>query len=187
MNCANHPDAPADQLCSVCSKSFCRDCVVELGGQTLCASCKEEKIREMKSGLSGPDLASVWSRLGAAILDGLVFAPITLGVYWVYRGDTGIFQDFVPRTILPALAWVIYEWQMLAHGGQTLGKMALGIKVVAADGAPLEGQALARAGSRQLMALTIVLALVDDLMIFTEGHRTLHDRIAKTAVINWKR
>jgi uncharacterized RDD family membrane protein YckC len=190
MNCPNHPDVTADQVCSSCGKSFCKDCVIEIGGQILCAPCKEEKIRDMKSGTVGPDLASPWARLGAMLVDGLVFLPVTLSLFYYFtfvKGDTTIFQDFVPRMVLPAVLWVIYEWQMLAHGGQTLGKKALGIKVIAEDGGELTDQPLKRALSRQVCSLTQVLGIVDIFMIFTEKRRTLHDRFAKTLVIYWKR
>jgi len=108
MNCPNHPDVAADQVCSSCGKSFCKDCVIEIGGQILCAPCKEEKIRDMKSGTGGPDLASPWARLGAMLVDGIVFLPVTLALFYYFtfvKGDTTIFQDFVPRMLLPAVLW----------------------------------------------------------------------------------
>jgi uncharacterized RDD family membrane protein YckC len=187
MNCPNHPDAPAELTCVGCAKMFCKDCIVELGGQQLCATCKEDKLRDMKSGTVGLDLASPWARFGAMFIDGIVFLPITIGLLYYYWGTTSILDHYVVRTLMPAVVWIVYEWQMLEHGGQTLGKKAVGIKVVAANGGDLQSQPLIRAISRQAMGLTYILGIIDSLMVFTGGNRTLHDRIAGTAVINWKR
>jgi uncharacterized RDD family membrane protein YckC len=76
---------------------------------------------------------------------------------------------------------------MLAARGQTLGKMAVGIKVVTPQGGDIRaGQAWVRALSGTLMAL-VYLNYVDDLFIFTPRRRTLHDRLAKTVVVKWRR
>jgi len=79
---------------------------------------------------------------------------------------------------------VAYEGLMLSRGGQTLGKMAAHIRVVAADGSPISaGQAWGRAVSRAVLGYVPGLGLVDVLMVFSDGHRTLHDRIASTRVV----
>jgi uncharacterized RDD family membrane protein YckC len=76
---------------------------------------------------------------------------------------------------------------MLTAWGQTLGKMALGIKVVTLQGGDIRaGQAWARAGSRAAMNAFYV-GIIDVLFIFSAQHRTLHDRLAGTVVVNWKR
>ena len=92
------------------------------------------------------------------------------------------------RLLGPALVWIAYEVFMLQNfGGQTLGKKVAGLKVVNQDGSDIQpGQAWARAISRELMAITYVVGLVDSLMVFTENRRTLHDRLGKTVVVNWK-
>jgi uncharacterized RDD family membrane protein YckC len=75
---------------------------------------------------------------------------------------------------------------MLRDGGQTLGKKAMGIKVVTPQGNDItSGQAWLRAGSRVLMSFVYVWIL-DVLFIFSEKRRTLHDRIAQTVVVNWR-
>ena len=48
---------------------------------------------------------------------------------------------------------VLYEGLMLASGGQTVGKKAMKVKVVTAEGSDITtGQAWGRAASRQILA-----------------------------------
>ena len=73
---------------------------------------------------------------------------------------------------------------MLSARGQTLGKMAMKVKVVAADGAELTtGQAWGREITRSILGF---LYIVDYLpAFFTKEKTTLHDLAAKTRVVNW--
>jgi uncharacterized RDD family membrane protein YckC len=188
QSCPNHADVVSGLVrCARCGVAFCADCVVELDGRPYDAACKEEQIRDLKSGTVGADIAGAVRRFGGVFIDGLLFVPLWgfMAVKYTVPG-MGMFDNFVPRLLLPGLAYVAYEALMLRFsGGQTLGKKAVRIKVTNADGSDLSGgQAWARAGSRQLMSFTYILGLVDALMVFTANRRTLHDRIGKTIVVN---
>jgi uncharacterized RDD family membrane protein YckC len=212
--CPNHPDAPADQTCASCRKSFCRDCVVEIGGQGYCANCKEERVRDLKSGVSqGPELASRGSRFGAQLVDGLVlaagfllFAGLAILQRYqlpVHNGTNGYGLGYrlEPRSggyppwpatlycanVVSLIGAFVYEWKMVAASGQTLGKRALGIKVVSDDGSPLGSHAWKRPLWRYLFTFMSCIGFIDPLMIFSERNRTLHDRLAKTLVIRARR
>jgi uncharacterized RDD family membrane protein YckC len=189
MPCPNHPQVASGlNACARCGKQFCPDCLVELDGRPYDAGCKEEQIRDLKSGSTGPDLAGAGRRFAGIFIDGLVLLPVTIYMTVHYSADTSMFDHYLPKVLLPAALWVIYEALMLSSGGQTLGKKAVGTKVVNADGSDLKGsQAWTRTITRQLMSITYILALIDDLMIFSAKRRTLHDRFAKTLVVNWKR
>ena len=52
--CLNHLDRDASQRCVDCECSFCGACVVTLEGNTLCAPCKNMRIRREQQ---GPKLA----------------------------------------------------------------------------------------------------------------------------------
>ncbi|MBA3709186.1 MAG: RDD family protein [Planctomycetes bacterium] len=196
MPCLNHPDVITGlENCSRCGKEFCGDCVITLRGQTICAACKAEKVQDIKSGAETGELdaASRGARLGAAIVDTLVAVAIILPLFFAL----GVFSHVPPKVgspmwltqnVLPAVLLMIYEALMLKARGQTLGKMALGLKVVTPDdGEITAGQAWGRAASRSLMGLTQILGLVDALFVFSKPRTCLHDRIAKTRVVNWKR
>jgi uncharacterized RDD family membrane protein YckC len=78
------------------------------------------------------DLAGVWPRVGARLLDGLLvnLVLLALGVAWQLPDGTGYW-------LLPVVLLVVSETGLLANGGQTLAKMLLGLRVVRADRAPL--------------------------------------------------
>jgi uncharacterized RDD family membrane protein YckC len=189
MPCPNHPEVVSGLVvCARCGVKFCSDCVVELDGNSYDAACKEEQIRDLKSGATADlDLASAWRRFAGSFVDGLVIISVVLVVMFLFRGRAGS-DGLVLRSLISAAFGLVYEGLMLTSGGQTLGKKAVGTKVVNADGSDIQaGQAWTRAISRQVMALTQILGVVDALMVFSRGHRTLHDRFGKTLVVKLKR
>ena len=206
MPCAIHPNVLTElSTCSRCGKSFCGDCIITLRGAVVCAGCKGAMVQDVKSGsVEGElELAGRGARLGAAILDGLVLGiPIMaiaagLGMNMVgsvkTASDVEVFTNSGPMLFvqygLPIILTTVYEgWMLSTFGGQTLGKKALGIKVVMPDGSTItSGQAWGRGLSRALMQLTQILGLVDILFIFSKSRTTLHDRIVKTRVVRAKR
>ncbi len=40
MDCKNHPGTPAVARCAGCAETFCSNCLVPMGGQYYCGSCK---------------------------------------------------------------------------------------------------------------------------------------------------
>jgi uncharacterized RDD family membrane protein YckC len=86
--------------------------------------------------------------------------------------------------LIPTVINIAYQALMLAARGQTLGKMALKVKVVGADGSDLStGQAWGREVMRAILGF---LYIVDYLpAFFMKEKTTLHDLVAKTRVVNW--
>ena len=206
MPCAIHPNVLTElSTCSRCGKSFCGDCIITLRGAVVCAGCKGAMVQDVKSGsVEGElELAGRGARLGAAIVDGLILGvpvmiiAVAVGIKMAGSlksesdvaalGGSGLIL-FVQYG-LPIILTTVYEgWMLSTFGGQTLGKKALGIKVVMPDGSTItSGQAWGRGLSRALMQLTQILGLVDILFIFSKGRTTLHDRIVKTRVVRAKR
>jgi uncharacterized RDD family membrane protein YckC len=83
---------------------------------------------------------------------------------------------------------LLYEGMMLQARGQTLGKMALGIKVVTPDGEDISpGQAWGRALVRVIFNALQYISLVNYLpAFFSQEKKTVHDSVAKTRVVNWR-
>jgi uncharacterized RDD family membrane protein YckC len=204
--CPNHPDITEGLgACGVCGRNFCGDCLVRLGGLPTCAECKLERLASLRSGAELP-LAGAWTRFGAQFVDGLVFFIPTMLLYYtgfffspwsalVPPGTTppkappaGLLWLSVALTFTVMAAAVVYEALMLSKYGQTLGKMALGVKVVTPSGGDVRpGQAWTRAVSRSVMNALYCVGVIDVLFIFSASRRTLHDRLAQTVVVNWKR
>ena len=80
------------------------------------------------------------------------------------------------------------NWTFLQRG-QTIGKMALKIRIVKKDGSPISAKDIIvrRLLPVQIAVLVpiigIILVIVDALLIFRNKYNTLHDDIADTKVI----
>ena len=193
--CRNHPDvAEAVRPCTRCAEPFCPDCTVTILGNTLCAPCKTEQLLDLQSGTDRLQIvyAGFWQRFGAQVLDGLIygvpayliFAAVMFQVTWqMQRSNTPpgpeILLGYIPLFVFP----ILYEALMLPlKNGQTVGKMALRLRVVRTDGSPITaGQAWARAVTRLILGCLIVVDYLP--FFFTDEKTTLHDMIARTRVV----
>jgi len=196
--CPNHPDtATGLQPCVRCGGAYCADCLVPVAGRLHCATCKDEQLRDIAAG-RGTSLpfAGPGRRLVAQIVDGVVIAiPFAFLAFFMFFAAQG--ASPTPPTIRGATSAgvvlmvmtfggvVAYEALFLMRGGQTPGKMLLGLKVVRPDGGRIStGQAWGRALARAFFGLTRILGVVDAVMVFSSEGRTLHDRVGKTRVIS---
>jgi uncharacterized RDD family membrane protein YckC len=147
-------------------------------------------------------LAGRGARLGAAILDGLMFAlvvylPIILtsgtanlltasgdpnyAVFLEGGGSSGL----VGLLLLSGVtAWLVHR------NGQTIGKKLVGIKVVRSDGSRATLGRIFWLRNVPLMVVGFIpfvgqiVSLVDALLIFRASRQCLHDQIAGTIVID---
>jgi len=193
-SCPNHPDVIEGlRYCSRCGRAYCTDCLVAIRGNTYCAPCKAEQLLDLTSGVdqSALELAGIGRRFAALLIDSLVLGLPT-GIVFVLLAVVAVAGKsdfnpilFQPVVLLVVVVYVVYEALMLAARGQTLGKMAMKIKVVRADGTPLSrGQAWGRAFMRQILASC--LSLFNYLpAFFTKDRTCLHDLVANTRVVNW--
>jgi len=140
-------------------------------------------------------LAGRGARLGAVIIDFLalmvVFFVISLITPLnIFKPDVDpTFGKLVLLTLVSMAVFLVVQGWPLLQRSQTIGKMALGLRIVRPDGsAASPGRVL---GLRYLLPylltpFTVVMtvyALVDCLMIFRANRRCLHDLIADTIVV----
>src|SRR5262245_55439625 len=132
--------------------------------------------------------ASLGSRFVAMAVDVLILGVIDAIVIYLTLQFCGLMlQDVsvLPKGPLIAYLFVQNAGYLVAFtvGGQTLGKMAVGIKVVAADAAaPLDlGRSIRRTLLWLALALPAGLGFLTALL--TSDHRGLHDRLAGTRVV----
>ncbi len=197
MACVNHPAVNVGLVrCRRCGQAFCRSCVVALRGQYYCARCKQEQLRDIQSGTEAGvlELASVARRFGALWVDSfvlvLIFIPVSiaLGVAAAAAGkaEPGLGFNLAIMALVAAV-WFVYEGLMLSSRGQTLGKMAVGIKVVTPEGRDISGgQAWGRALVRQVFFEYF--AFLNYLpALFTKQKTAIHDMAAKTRVVRFRR
>lgn len=143
----------------------------------------------------GPQLAGRWARLGAALIDSMIMLVILVPVQW----KAGVYDDMeaYASNYLGNVAWglggflltLVVNGYLLHTRAQTVGKAALGIKIVTLDG---QNADLARVALRRILPMTLLgvipaaggfLAGIDPLFIFREDKRCLHDLIAGTRVV----
>jgi uncharacterized RDD family membrane protein YckC len=132
--------------------------------------------------------APLWARLGAVLLDVIVLALVDTAVVYFTAEICGIaLYDAGALPRVPLVAFLLVQnigyLIIFTAGGQTLGKMAFGIRVVAADEAePLD---LGRAARRTILwlAMAIPAGLGFVTTFFSHDHRGLHDRLAGTRVV----
>jgi uncharacterized RDD family membrane protein YckC len=184
--CSNHPDVSEGvHRCTRCARSFCGDCLVFIGGAPYCASCKNEQLLDVRSGVdpSALPIASLSRRFGGNLIDVIPLMAVLMFVVYRAMFAGKVLQRFNPTIIAFSLLYVAYDALMIQFRSQTLGKMAMKTKVVRVDGTPVTaGQAWVRALTRWALNY---LYIVDWITIFfTNDRLCVHDMLAKTRVVN---
>jgi uncharacterized RDD family membrane protein YckC len=134
------------------------------------------------------------TRLGAAIVDNLIFTGFVYGPLLAGSISAGAFADAGGTEILAATiavvfgAFIVWSWltiRQLKATGQSLAKKYFNIKVVHADGSqPTLGNLIwKRNGITWILSLIPLYAFVEVLFIFGEDRQCLHDKIAGTIVV----
>jgi uncharacterized RDD family membrane protein YckC len=161
--------------------------MVILGGEKLCPGCRKATVAATPSRPARPgetEAASQSSRLAAALIDGLLVFAVVTTFCFAYSFILGRpFTDYGIAGFSYFGLRFVYEWQMIAASGQTLGKRICRIKVIAGNGLPLGSLAFLRAVARVGLGIIPGVGIIDLLFISSERGRTLHDRIAGTLVV----
>ena len=134
------------------------------------------------------DVSGPTRRLIAAALDHLILFSIdAVVIYFTFQIAGVSLSSWQAIPILPLALFLLmvkgsYFCVFTALGGQTVGKMATGIRVVAEDDREVEP---ARAVQRTLAALASVATVGIGFApaLFAGDRRTLHDRVAGTRVV----
>jgi uncharacterized RDD family membrane protein YckC len=149
-------------------------------------------------------LAGWWSRVGAALIDGIIISVVAVALLAIFGvgiastdSDTGT-GALIVATLVSGLAFAVaallYAPLMMAKtNGKTLGRMAVGNRVVRANGQPMTfGWAMLREVAVKWLlfnavggSITFGLAgLVDVLWpLWDDENRALHDFIVDTRTI----
>jgi uncharacterized RDD family membrane protein YckC len=139
------------------------------------------------------------SRVGAFLIDLMIVLvlPLGLGIALVAAGGDG--AEIAGTVVLlagPSLAWGLYAAALMAragpHNGQTLGKQALGLRVIRDNDEPVGfGYGLLRELGVREVLLTVsssfvfgIPYLLDSLWpLWDESNRSLHDMIVSSHVV----
>jgi uncharacterized RDD family membrane protein YckC len=144
-------------------------------------------------------LADRGTRLGAAILDGLIlfamiYLPFLVAIFAQggLEGEPALEEGINPIAIIGIVvmiagfvAWCWLTILYVKRNGQSIAKKLLNIKVVRSDGSPASlGRIFwLRNVVNGLLGVIPLYGLVDVLFIFGETRQCLHDKIADTIVV----
>ena len=183
--------------CSQCGRALDQSDLVHIAGNWVCADCKPAFLsRVMASGApvtSKWHYAGFWIRVVARLIDGITLGIAQAFIALLFFGTFG--AQFLPsmmrtrpiglRLSFQLLSYAIaigYEAVFLRYQGATLGKMALGLKVVRSDGGPL-GWGIS-VGRYFMYIVSGIILLIGYIMAgFDDEKRALHDRVCGTRVI----
>jgi len=194
IHCLNHFDAIEGlQHCVRCGRAFCPDCLVMLQGAPYCAACKNEQVLDVASGVDPMQAryATILRRFVAYFVDAIIvgipmqlFSGVIQAVSVLFK-NVSIQLATIGGVVLISFAVTIsYEALMLLlRNGQTIGKMALQIRVVRPDGSPLSKR---EAWVRPIVRLFAAMLCFADYFpaFFTADRTAIHDMAAGTRVIN---
>ena len=174
----------------------CPSCGATDYGTPFCVSCQRPMDRapavtlgaaEAPASVQGPVVkAGFLRRFAALALDMLTLSIIADIVRFAYRVGSGTDLGMAHMDVamgLSAALFIIYFTLMTGEGGQTLGKMLLGIKVQASDGSPVGyGRALIRTIG-YIVSFFFMTFLGFLWALWDKNNQTWHDKIAGTVVV----
>ena len=129
-------------------------------------------------------------RVGAGAIDALLLVGLDAAILYLTLRVTGLSNTMEDVRVLPPIPFVGflallafgYVAAFTVAGGQTIGKMLMHLRVIGADGRPLDAAGgMLRAAGCMLVPLTLGLSYVP--VLVTSDHRALHDRLAGTRVV----
>lgn len=191
--------AQADLACSQCGRMFSHSDLVQIAGSWVCGTCKPAFLsRVMASGAPSPSAwhyGGFWIRVAARIIDTVILYVAQIPIQLLFIGRV-LFPGTRPPAesavaVLSAALWVTvaswvlrggYEVLMLKYFSATVGKMAVGLKVVRTDGSGL-GWGIAVGRFFMYIVSGIILGIGYIMAGFDEEKRSLHDRVCDTRVI----
>jgi uncharacterized RDD family membrane protein YckC len=148
------------------------------------------RVRDVAAPKAELILAERSARLGAAIVDGLIFAamvylPLIIGMVLSSEPD-GMFMIIgLVLTLVGFIAWFYLTLKQMSATGQSLAKKYFNIKIVVSDGSQASlGRLIWRRNIlNALLGIIPLYGIVEILFIFGESRQCLHDKLADTLVV----
>lgn len=145
------------------------------------------KSNRRESAVAGSISASLVRRFGAAAIDLFIVGVIDVGVLSLTARLAGLpIESVTELPLLPLIGFLTlinsgYVVTLTGFGGQTIGKMVFGIRVVSNDGAPASlWSVFVRSAAHFVSVLPFGLGFIN--VLFGAG-RAFHDVVAETNVV----
>lgn len=184
-------------VCAQCRRTFAQSDLVQIAGNWVCGDCKSAYLSRVVAGDTSAankwHYGGFWIRFVGVFLDGIVMEVVRIPLSLLIVGSVVLpFRlQANPRAFTTAfltlsfLGWVVaflYEVIMIRYYGATLGKMAVGVRVVRTDGSGISwGISIGRYFMKIVSG--IILAIGYIMAGFDPEKRALHDRVCDTRVV----
>jgi uncharacterized RDD family membrane protein YckC len=199
-----------DQIaCPNCGASTTSDNLAQMGDIQVCPACKEETVQKFKEGGSlgktSFEYAGFWIRFVAAFIDGIILGIVNIGFSIAggifvgmsagssitgdveTMGDTspfGIAMFVILSYIIPMAIGIWYYTYFTGSPKHqaTLGKKAVGLKVIRSNG---EALTYKRAAGRYFATWlsSMILGIGYLMVVWNKEKEALHDLICDTRVV----
>jgi len=190
------PGEAAEAVCAECGKLFPTEETIRFGNVRVCAGCKPVFLQKLQEGapLNTGELnyARFGTRLAAYFLDAIILYAFNMAMDLIVGMSAREAIGTAPGGLVPLQLFMVafqllvaisYEGLMVGKYGATLGKLALKIKVVTADGGRVSyARAFGRYFAKMLSSFTCLIGFI--IAAFDNPQRrALHDYICNTRVI----
>lgn len=196
-------DPVPQHFCSQCGRPYSDMDLIHYGDEWICGSCKDvffQRVRQGDLSVAKHRFAGFWIRFLAILIDGLILGCIGIVVNLFWSGsllapavgrrpvtpgfESGRFVEvFALSMFVNLLLGAAYQAYFLSTRGATVGKLALGLRVITANGGPISpGRAIARYLCYHLDNFTLCIGYI--IAGFDSEKRALHDHICGTRVIH---
>lgn len=199
------PVARNQSACTECGCPFAAEDLLSFESARICAGCKGiffQRLREQGARAAVTPLrryAGFWIRAAARLIDGAILWAVFVSLIFVWEASMrrvlfnpaaassydiiALWSGLGAIYLLGLAASVAYEAWFLAHRSGTPGKLALGLRVLRADGERLTGARSIGRAFGYLLSSMVPLCIGFLMAGIDEEKRALHDRLCDTRVV----
>jgi len=189
-------ESATEAVCAECGKLFPIDETIRFGNVRVCAGCKPVFLQKLQEGApikTGElNYARFGTRFAAYLLDVILLYAFNMAMDLIVGLGARQAAGTAPAELIPLQLFMVafqlvvavcYEGLMVGKYGGTLGKLALKIKVVTADGGRVSyARAFGRYFAKMLSSFTCAIGFI--IAAFDNPQkRALHDYICSTRVV----
>jgi len=183
--------------CSQCGRTFGQGDLVQIAGNLVCGDCKPAFLSRLMAGGAASSqwhYGGFWIRFAGVFIDGILMQVVRVPLSLLLLGTVmsplaaakpnpaALTGAMVTLGFVSMLIACLYEVIMIHQFGATLGKMAVGIKVVRTDGSGVGwGTSIGRYFMKIVSGLILGIGYI--MAGFDDEKRALHDRVCDTRVV----
>jgi uncharacterized RDD family membrane protein YckC len=183
--------------CAQCGRTFGQSDLVPIAGNWVCGACKPAFLSRVVAGGAATSsrwhYGGFWIRFAGVFIDGILLQIVKIPMSLLFLGtvisplararpNTAFTGAMLTLTFISTLIAFLYEVIMIRYFGATLGKMAVGVRVVRTDGSGLGwGISIGRYFMKIVSGVILFIGYI--MAGFDDEKRALHDRVCDTRVI----